>query len=190
MMEPVRPLVFAAAVCFLGSACSRSEDAPLEGDGGKVAVPSLPLAVPPLMAPSPADAPANAAVKLARDAGGDEARAQATDAGRLCGEKGLADCPLQLWMKRNATPAIRDGDTTALADVFDRIALLGPAADVAPAAAYPYWSSIARDGASASRMGDVGAAKAACRGCHTQYRTKYHGELRGLALPPPAGRQP
>jgi hypothetical protein len=116
-----------------------------------------------------------------RDARAEEAEKNASlDAGRFCGEKDLADCPLQLWMKRNATPMIKFGDSSGLGEAFDQIALLAPprAKDV-----YPNWVSIARDGAEAARMGDVPAARAACRGCHSQYRAKYHADLRGRPLP-------
>jgi hypothetical protein len=129
-------------------------------------------------------APAIAAESRALDAGATDLKAIA-DAGRFCGEKDLPDCPLQLWMKRNATPPIRAGDAIALGEAFEQMASFAPRAREA----YPNWGSIARDGAQASRVGDVTAAKAACRGCHTQYRARYHAELRGLALPNPPARQ-
>jgi hypothetical protein len=129
----------------------------------------------------------------ARDARSDEELAQIADAGRFCGEKGLADCPLQVWMKRNATPILGFGETTTLAEVFDQIALFAPPAGLTRES-FRNWASIARDGAAASRMGNVPAARAACRGCHAQYLASYHTDFRGLALqpspPPPPGRRP
>lgn len=49
---------------------------------------------------------------------------------------------------------------------------------LAPGAGYPNWVSISKDGAKAARAGDLDAAKAACRGCHEQYKKKYKVELR------------
>ena len=104
-------------------------------------------------------------------------------AGRSCGGKNLPDCPLQAWMKRYATTMLAFGDISSIADVFDQIAFLAPSRTFPGAVAYPYWVSIAQDGAAASRIGDLTAAKAACRGCHEQYRGRYHSEFRALAVP-------
>jgi hypothetical protein len=178
-------LVFAAAwacAAALLAGCSRHEDE--EGDA--VAEDGGTAARTVLDAARPVDA-ADAAP--ARDARADDERAALTDAGRFCGEKDLPDCPLQLWMRRNATPMIRFGETTALAEVFDQIATLSPAGHALARDTYPNWVSIARDGAAAARVADIPAAKAACRGCHTQYRARYHADLRALpvsVLPPVA----
>jgi hypothetical protein len=92
-----------------------------------------------------------------------------------CGKSPLPDCPLQAWMKANANPAVMAKDGAALGIVFDRIATLAPPA-------YPNWASISKDGAAAARSGDTTAAKAACRGCHDQYRAKYRSDLRSRPL--------
>jgi hypothetical protein len=122
------------------------------------------------------------------DAGAPDARAEQellaiADAGRSCGSKDLPDCPLQLWMKQNATTMLEFGEITTLAEDFDQIALFAPP-HFGRASRFPYWASISRDGAAATRMGDLDAAKAACRGCHSQYLATYHASLRGLPLPP------
>jgi hypothetical protein len=92
-----------------------------------------------------------------------------------CGEKPHPDCPLQAWMKANATPPVSANDLPALAQAFDRMAAFAPAP-------YPNWASIAKDGASAARAGDMPAAKAACRGCQDQYKKKYKTEMRARKL--------
>jgi cytochrome c553 len=47
---------------------------------------------------------------------------------------------------------------------------------------YTNWASIATDGASAAKNGDLTAAKAACRSCHEQYKQKYKAELRARKI--------
>ncbi len=74
-------------------------------------------------------------------------------------------------MQANANPATASGDAAEIAKVLDQIAAFGPPP-------YPNWASISKDGARAARAGDVPAAKAACRGCHDQYKAKYKAEMR------------
>jgi hypothetical protein len=113
----------------------------------------------------------------------EEERQAWLDAGRFCGAKGMPDCPMQEWMKQHASSMIGFGDISAVAQVFDQIAKLVPS-DALPdgGPVYTNWVSISIDGAEAARAGDLAAAKAACRGCHTQYRSKFHIELRGKPL--------
>jgi hypothetical protein len=47
---------------------------------------------------------------------------------------------------------------------------------------YTNWVSIAKDGADAARAQNLDAVKAACRGCHNQYRAKYKREMRDRPL--------
>ena len=98
------------------------------------------------------------------------------DGGPACGVKPLPDCPMQGWMKRNTSAAMAAGDMPAVAFAFDQMIPFGPPG-------YTNWASISRDGAAAARMGNADAAKAACRGCHDQYRTKYRTELRARPIP-------
>ena len=86
--------------------------------------------------------------------------------------------PLQAWMKANTAAAIAAKDPLALASAFDELATFG-------SKEYPNWSSIARDGAAAARANRIDAAKAACRGCHAQYRARYKIEMRDRPIPPP-----
>ena len=96
-------------------------------------------------------------------------------ANAACGTKPLPDCPLQAWMKANTNPAIAANDLPGLATALEKTATLGPAG-------YGNWASIAKDGAKAAKAGDMTAAKASCRTCHDQYKTKYKAELRGRKI--------
>jgi hypothetical protein len=120
----------------------------------------------------------------ARDARSDEELAALADAGRLCGDKALPDCPLQGWMKRNAKTMINFGETTTLAETFDQMVAFVPPPKGLTRETFANWASIARDGANASRMGNIPAARAACRGCHSEYLRSYHLDYRALPLPP------
>jgi len=81
----------------------------------------------------------------------------------------------QIW------PHMKENDYEGTAELLERCAKLAP-----PNAktAYPNWVSISLDGANAARAADVEAVKAACRGCHEQYKDKYRAELRSRPLPP------
>ena len=121
----------------------------------------------------------------ASDGRAEAERAALLDAGRACGSKDLPDCPLQSWMKRHAKTLISFGEISSIGEAFDQIASFAPTSRLEDGGLeYPYWVSIARDGAAAARAGDLDAAKGACRGCHTQYRATYHASMRGRALPP------
>ena len=88
------------------------------------------------------------------------------------------EAPLRAWMKEHPGKAVVAKSFLELEAAFARIAQLAP-----PAAAYPHWISIARDGADAARVLHLEAVKAACRGCHSQYRDRYRRELRRRPLP-------
>jgi hypothetical protein len=74
-------------------------------------------------------------------------------------------------MKANTSSAISAGDFEALIVALDKVATFAPPG-------YPNWVSIAKDGADASRVQNLDAVKAACRGCHNQYKAKYKLEMR------------
>jgi hypothetical protein len=80
-------------------------------------------------------------------------------------------CPLFDWMETQMEPALVTSDFTALATQFDAVAAWAPPG-------YANWASIARDGASAARVGAADAVRAACRSCHAQYGTRYEHALR------------
>jgi cytochrome c553 len=79
-------------------------------------------------------------------------------------------------MKENTAAASTSGDLQALATAFDAIATMAPSG-------YTNWASIAKDGAAAARAGSLDAARAACTGCHNQYKAKYKAELRMRPVP-------
>jgi hypothetical protein len=74
-------------------------------------------------------------------------------------------------MKANTAPALNAQDFEALAIAFEKIVAFGPPG-------YVNWQSIARDGADAARVEHLDAVKAACRGCHSQYKNRYKTEMR------------
>ena len=74
--------------------------------------------------------------------------------------------PLAAWMRGPATAAFDSGDLEAIATSFERMTPWAPSG-------YANWVSIARDGAVAARAGSMEGVKAACRGCHTEYRAPY-----------------
>jgi hypothetical protein len=76
-------------------------------------------------------------------------------------------------MKANTSAAMSAGDFDALQAALTKTAALAP-----PGAGYPNWVSISNDGADAARVQNLDAVKAACRGCHNQYKAKYKKEMR------------
>jgi hypothetical protein len=74
-------------------------------------------------------------------------------------------------MKANTAPALSAQDFGALVIAFEKIAAFTPAG-------YTNWRSIAKDGADAARIENADAVKAACRGCHNQYKERYKKEMR------------
>lgn len=79
------------------------------------------------------------------------------------------------------TPRMKAKDWQGMADSLERAATLAPPNYAT--AGYPNWVSIAKDGANAARAADLEAVKAACRGCHEQYKNKYRGEMRSRPIP-------
>jgi hypothetical protein len=160
-----------AAVGFvLGSlnACDKGEAAP----EGPLGIPSAaaedvaelwkhPVSPPPPAPTRPAWAGADAAV----------------DAG-----PSRAEAPLLWWMQENTAAALRQGDSAALAVALEQLATFAP-----EEAAYANWAPIARDGADAARAASLEGVRAACRGCHAQFRTAYKNGMRARPLVSSAG---
>jgi len=84
-------------------------------------------------------------------------------------------------MKQNMTPRMEAKDWQGMADALDRAATLAPPNYATTG--YTNWVSIAKDGANAARAADLEAVKAACRGCHEQYKKKYRAEMRSRPVP-------
>jgi hypothetical protein len=154
-----RWLASGAAVIAMAPACSKEEAADVS-PAAAVAAPedSLPEAA----APAPADVASAVAPAPAPSASVDP-----------CGP---SECPLRGWMREHSAAAMSAKNFAALAAVFDRIAAF------APDGGYPYWAWIAKDGEDAAHVEDLDATRAACRGCHTQYRSKYKREMRARPL--------
>jgi len=111
----------------------------------------------------------------------EDAQAARFPDGGLCGTKGLPDCPLQGWMKQTMSPRIKSSDWAGLAEALDHVGTLAP--PDYKKAGYENWVTISQDGANAARAAEMNAVKAACRGCHEQYKTKYRAEMRTRPLP-------
>jgi hypothetical protein len=80
-------------------------------------------------------------------------------------------CTMRVWMKEAFAAPLDAHDSRSLVVAMQRAAAEAPPG-------YANWASIARDGADAARVDDLDAVKAACRGCHVQYRDLYAKELR------------
>jgi hypothetical protein len=76
-------------------------------------------------------------------------------------------------MKSNTSAAMSAQDFEALQAALAKVVTLAP-----PGGGYPNWVSISKDGADAARVQNLDAVKAACRGCHNQYKAKYKQEMR------------
>ena len=79
------------------------------------------------------------------------------------------------------TPRMNAKDWQGMADSLERAATLAPPNYATTG--YTNWVSIAKDGANAARAADLDAVKAACRGCHEQYKKKYRAEMRSRPIP-------
>lgn len=150
-------------VLALALACDQKDDS---ADAAAAALSAILPPLPTMTTTTPTSSASEGAPGL-RDAA---AEAGACDGG---------DCPLQGWMKQ-IWPHMKANDYQGTAALLDQCAKLAP-----PDAktAYPNWVSISIDGANAARAADMEAVKAACRGCHEQYKDKYRAEMRARAIP-------
>lgn len=79
--------------------------------------------------------------------------------------------PLGRWMKPNMGAPMAGQDFAALQKGFDTIASKPPAK--AASSDYAQWAAIAKKGSAAAAAQDVAGVKAACKGCHDQYKKAY-----------------
>ena len=135
-------------------------------DEAQDAAAALSAILPPLPSPSLTPTPPQSATPTP------SASSSAADAGSF---------PLQVWMKQNMTPRMNAKDWQGMADSLERAATLAPPNYATTG--YTNWVSIAKDGANAARAADLEAVKAACRGCHEQYKNKYRAEMRSRPIP-------
>jgi hypothetical protein len=181
-MSKARFLAGFVGLLAAGAACSKDDPPPIPASEAPAAIESASavpvasaLASASASATAPASASASAQPPLPARASAHSlasARGADADAAPACGDKPLPPCPLNAWMKANASPASVAEDFDGLAAAFDKIV------GFAPAGSYPNWTSIAHDGADAARAQSLDGAKAACRGCHSQYKDKYKREMR------------
>jgi|CZKU01.1.fsa_nt_gi hypothetical protein len=133
--------------------------------------PALASASAPAPAPAPASASSAPASSASASAHSPAKPAASAKAAPVCGDKPLPPCPLYAWMKANTSTAMSAEDFDALATALDKVVAFAPAG-------YVNWVSISKDGASAARAQSLDGVKAACRGCHNQYKDKYKKEMR------------
>jgi hypothetical protein len=98
--------------------------------------------------------------------------------GGVCGRPGAPPCPLQRWMREQASVAYGSRDSARLATVLEQAAALNPEPK-----RWRKWGAIALGGVSRVRRGGPGAALTACVGCHDTYRAEYVKSYRTRRLP-------
>ena len=103
------------------------------------------------------------------------AQASASSAPASCGKTGLPDCPLQEWMKANVQAYLKAGDTERLASA------LGTLAEHEPGG-YSGWAESAKKASEAARAGDLTRARAECKHCHDEHRSRFRAERRATRL--------
>jgi hypothetical protein len=82
-----------------------------------------------------------------------------------------ANSPLSQWMNANMASVLAAQDFTTLKSNFDLLSTK------APSAKYADWAKFAKTGSAAAAKGDGVAAKAACDGCHHEYKAPYKKEF-------------
>jgi hypothetical protein len=97
-----------------------------------------------------------------------------------CGETGQPDCPLAAWMDAGPNNLVHLETLAPLAATLRRLATIEPAG-------YPEWDRWALQGAASADHDEREAVKAACKGCHDQYRARYRLEMRGRPISIPTG---
>lgn len=168
LASPLRARAVLTAACVLSvAACDKAAPAPTPETSAATATaaPADDAALPSLAEPTPSVTPPPSRADGASNG----------DGGAACGAKPLPDCPLQAWMKQHMKGEMRPGDLPEVARALDTVVTFAPKG-------YDNWASIARDGATAARGGDLDGTKASCRGCHQQYKSKYKAELRSRPL--------
>lgn len=182
MGAPMSRALLLAISLALVSACSK-EDAPPAPPAPASAAATVPApasaSAPPVepasaSAAAPASAAASASAPAVASAAPSSSPSPAKPAAKgalTCGDKPLPPCPLYAWMKANTSAAMSAEDFDALAVALDKTVTFAPAG-------YTNWASIAKDGASAAHAQSLDGVKAACRGCHNQYKDKYKKEMR------------
>jgi hypothetical protein len=187
-MIKARILAGLVGLLAVGAGCSK-DDSPLSAAAEAPAEPE-PVLAPAPVGPSATTSPSGASPVPASAVASASASPSASDAplahlpphasasapalvkaAPTCGDKPLPACPLNAWMKANTSPAVIAEDFDALATALEKVGTFAPDG-------YPNWASVSHDGADAARAQSLEGVKAACRGCHNQYKDKYKREMR------------
>lgn len=160
-------LALGAFLAFLPAGCGRSTEVPADAaELDPAATASVPL---PTETPASSASPAHRSAPEPSKGPG----APAPSASAAAREEAR---PLAVWMRGPATASFNSGDLEAIAISFERMIPWAPSG-------YANWASIAKDGADAARAGSMEGVKAACRGCHAQYRAPYMATFATRPLP-------
>ena len=89
--------------------------------------------------------------------------------------------PLGKWMKPNMGAPMAGQDFGALQKGFDAVAAKPPAKGAS--SDYAQWAAIAKKGSAAAAASDAAGVKAACKGCHDQYKQAYITDYPTRAFP-------
>jgi hypothetical protein len=103
------------------------------------------------------------------------AAARQPTAAAPCGGAGLADCPLQQWMKATLQTYQRAGN-------YDRIARSMQELRAHAPAGFDGWADLAARGAAAAQKQDAAALRQVCKDCHETQRARYRRERRAQPL--------
>ncbi len=89
--------------------------------------------------------------------------------------------PLGKWMKPNMGAPMAGQDFAALQKGFDTVSSKPPAKGAS--SDYAQWAAISKKGSAAAAAQDVAGVKAACKGCHDQYKQAYITDYPNAAFP-------
>ncbi len=99
-----------------------------------------------------------------------------------CGSK-ENPCPLQKWMRQNMASAMSSGDMAALATAFEKSEKFAPDPKWNGPDPKQHWDAMSKAGIAAAKANDAAGVKAACKGCHDVYKSKYKEQFRTRPVP-------
>jgi hypothetical protein len=103
------------------------------------------------------------------------AAARQQPAAAACGGTGLADCPLQQWMKATLQTYQRAGNYERIVGSMQELRAHAPAG-------FDGWADLAARGAQAAQKQDAAALRQVCKDCHETQRARYRRERRAVPL--------
>jgi hypothetical protein len=160
-----------AALAILAAGCGEKEGAATTVKM-EVKTADAPSPLPAATATATATATTTPTATPSASASADGDEALPADAKKFdCGAKGQKPCPMQKWMKTVMAGASSSGDGARLAEALTYV-------EKHPPPGFTSWASIAADGAKKARADDIDGAKASCKQCHDQFKSKYKATLR------------